>query len=78
VQRVLLWAFLAAALTVSLLTATQRFRVERRNRAVELIADYSEIAQLAIASDRSTIEALKTLNLLASQLWLSPNSLSAI
>ena len=60
-QRVLLWAFLAAALTVSLLTATQRFRVERRNRAVELIADYSEIAQLAIASGRSTIEALKTL-----------------
>lgn len=60
-QRVLLWAILGVGIIASLLTANERARVENRNRNVELVADYSEVAQIAAGSGKSTCEVLKEL-----------------
>ncbi|MDH7601439.1 MAG: DUF5693 family protein [Armatimonadota bacterium] len=61
VQRVVLWSVLGLGLIASLLTGLERARVEHLNRTVELVADYSEAAQLAAGSGKSVKEVLKAL-----------------
>lgn len=54
-------AILAIGLVASGLVAAQRFRVESANRAVEIVLDYDEIAQIAAATGREPLTALKEL-----------------
>lgn len=60
-HRTLLWIILIISLVASLVVAVQRARVEALNKAVELIVDYSEIAQLVSASGKPSEHILPSL-----------------
>ena len=60
-RKVVLIAILVIGLGASLFVAAQRARVESRNKAVELVVDYNEIAQITAATGKSPVEALRSL-----------------
>ena len=52
---------MVVALAASIYVAAQRVRVESRNKAVELVVDYAEIAQITAATGQSPIDVLRAL-----------------
>ena len=60
-RKVVLTAILVIGLGAALFIAAQRARVESRNRAVELVVDYNEIAQITAATGKSPVEVLRSL-----------------
>ncbi len=58
-RKTILWALVIVGFVASLYVAMQRVRVESRNRAVEIVLDYSEIEELAAASGRSPVDVLR-------------------
>lgn len=57
-KRLVLYALLIVGLAASAFVAGQRARVEVGNRAVELVADYDEVRQIAASAGTSVPEAL--------------------
>ncbi|MGB9619859.1 MAG: DUF5693 family protein, partial [Armatimonadota bacterium] len=60
-RKKVLIAILCVGLAASAHTAAQRLRVESRNKAVELVVDYSEIAQISAATGKPPVEILRSL-----------------
>ena len=58
-RRIILFILLAAGLAASCYIAGQRTRVESRNRAVEIVLDYDEVAQIASAQSMTPTEVLR-------------------
>lgn len=59
IKRIVIIALLIVSLAAASFVAGQRARVESRNKAVDLVLDYSEIEQLAAASGQSVPALLK-------------------
>jgi len=59
--RILLWAGVAATLALSLYSLSYRYRVESRNRAVELVVEMDAVEQLAAAQQLPLASALTKL-----------------
>lgn len=58
-RRIVLAALLVVGLAASSYVLGQRARVESRNKAVELVIDYSEVQQIAAATGRDTVSVLR-------------------
>ncbi len=58
-RRIILLTLLIAGLAASCYVAGQRTRVEYRNRAVEIVLDYDEVAQIAAAQAMSPADVLR-------------------
>lgn len=58
-RRIVVAALLVVGLAASSFVLGQRARVESRNRAVELVIDYSEVEQMAAATGRDTLGVLR-------------------
>lgn len=59
--KALLISLVIVGLVAALYVAAERVKVESRNRAVELVIDYSEVAQLTATADKSALEVLRSL-----------------
>ena len=60
-RKSILIVILIVGLLASLFVAAQRVKVESRNKAVELVVDYAEIAQIVAATGRSEMDVLRSL-----------------
>lgn len=58
-RKIVLIVLLIIGLAASGYVALQRVRVESRNRAVDLVVDYDEIAELAAATGKTPLDVLK-------------------
>ena len=59
VRRIVLWVLVAVGLAASVFVAVQRAAVESRNRAVELVVDYDEVAQIAASTAVTPSDVLR-------------------
>ncbi len=60
-RRTVLVLILNAGLLSSLFVAAQRAKVESRNKAVELVVDYNDVAAIVAATDESAADILRSL-----------------
>lgn len=61
IRRLILIVILIVGLAASVLVAVQRFKVESRNRAVDIVIDYNEVAQIVAGSGMSPVDVLRRL-----------------
>ncbi len=59
IKRIVLIVILIIGLAASALVALNRFRVELQNRAVDVVIDYNEVAQIVAGSSMNSVDVLR-------------------